>query len=114
MPFIQYTDGSGKGVFETFGGFFAQRKQVKDLREICESEGLHKVPLRKRFEDDGIRVAYKHVYDHSLGVDPHHPYRGETLWSGLSIGLDSDSPTEKADNLGKRLKEYAERNWNQE
>lgn len=108
MPTISYHDGNG--IFETCGGFLEQRRQVKEVSRIAQSEGLRKSPLRKRFEGEGMVLTYQHVYSrfepNTSDLGPRGSY-----WSGLSIRLDSEVPNDKADRLAGRLEEFVRRNW---
>lgn len=111
MPYTQNTRGSGEATFHTDGGLLRCLIQAREIKKICESEGLKKIPFRRILRDSEIEVSYHHSYE-GHGSDPHIPAWADpkpSTWTGLYVYVTSkETAIERAEKLKDKLDRYTQ------
>ena len=115
MPVNRYSKGNGE--FYTVGSLRSQFRHAEDIRQLCTSEGLNKVPFRKIMRGDKVELRYFYMpfYADSprlldLGLTrcwaPHAKF--------LSVSLRAHEKNPVADRLATKLRDYTAGVWKEE
>jgi len=83
-------------LFRFMGNIDEQMKRLDQIKDLCEAEGLKKIPCVSRIEGHGIKLEYEHV----LGmIEEGYPELINCLYTSVS----TEKPNERMTQLCRKI-----------